>query len=260
MKGHWIVVLISITVLTAWASRALGASPSNTSQQATGAAKSAEHTAGPHDSAQKVIYRLDFSDYAGGSVEEWIESKGFKFEEAAKDRNLLALSVHYGALILEAKEQIRGFLFKESLNIEKFSKVRIEWGILKYPEGASYERQVRNEALMVYISFGHEKISSGNIILPNVPYFIGLFLCKDDKLNTPYLGRYYQEGGRFVCLDHVEPHQTIVSEFDLATAFRTYFDKDEVPPISGINLGVDTSDAGDGGKAAAYIKAIEFLS
>jgi hypothetical protein len=43
------------------------------------------------------------------------------------------------------------------------------------------------------------------------------------------------------------------------TAFRTYFAKEEVPPISAINLGVDTSDAGDGGRAAAYVKSIEFI-
>jgi hypothetical protein len=259
MKGLWIVVLVSIAMPTAWSSHAVGASRPDTSPWVTGAALAKEPTTGHRERAQKVTYRLDFSDYAGGSVEEWLESKGFKFEEAAKDRNLLGLSVQSGALVLEAKEQIRGFLYNDSLNIEEFSKVRIEWGILKYPEGASYEQQIRNEALMVYISFGREKISSGNIILPNLPYFIGLFLCKDDKLNTPYIGKHYQEGGRFVCLGHPAPQQTIISEFDLVTAFRTYFDKAEVPPISGINLGVDTSEAGDGGRAAAYIRAIEFI-
>ena len=260
MRGLWIAVLASIVMPTAWISPARGADESKVPHHFVVAAVSEGRTTEPRDGVQKVVYQLDFTDYTGDSIEAWLKSKGFKFEEAAKDPNLLALSVQNGALILEAKEQIRGFLYNNSLNIARFSKVRIEWGILKYPEGASYERHVRNEALMVYISFGHEKISSGNIILPNVPYFIGLFLCKDDKLNTPYLGRYYQEGGRFVCLGHAEPQQTVVSEFDLVTAFRAYFDKGEVPPISGINLGVDTSDAGDGGKAAAYIKAIEFLS
>ena len=110
---------------------------------------------------------------------------------------MLGLSVQNGALVLEAKEQIRGFLYNDSINIEEFSKVKIEWGILKYPEGASYEQQIRNEALMVYISFGHEKMPSGNILLPKLPYFLGLFLCTADKLNTPYIGKYYQESGRF---------------------------------------------------------------
>jgi hypothetical protein len=112
---------------------------------------------------------------------------------------------------------------------------------------------------MVYFSFGHEKLPSGLLVLPDTPYFIGLYLCKDDKLLIPYTGRYYQEGGRFVCLAHAEPHEPIVSEFDLATAFQTYFDKDEVPPITALNFGVDTSEAGDGGKASAYIRSIEFL-
>ena len=259
MKGFWIAALVSIVIPTTWISLIIGENKSNAPHHFATAAEPEGRPAEPRDGAPRVVYRLDFSDYAGGPVEEYLESKGFRFEEAAKDRNLLGLSFQNGALILEAREQIRGFLYKESLNIQKFSKVRLEWGVIKYPEGASYERHIRNEALMVYISFGNEKISSGNILLPNVPYFIGLFLCKDDKLNTPYIGRYYQEGGRFVCLGHPEPNQTIISEFDLVTAFRTYFEKSEALPISAFNFGVDTSDAGDGGKAAAYIRTLEIL-
>jgi hypothetical protein len=252
MKGLWIAVCMSIAMLTAWCSHALEASKPHPIAK--------EPADSRRDHSQKVSYRLDFSDYPGGSVEAWLDSKGFKFEEAAKDRNLLGLSAQNGALVLEAKEQIRGFLYNDSVNVEQFSKVKIEWGILKYPEGASYEQQIRNEALMVYISFGHEKLPSGNIILPKLPYFIGLFLCTGDKLQTPYIGKYYQESGRFVCLAHAEPGQNIISEFDLVTAFRDYFDKAEVPLISGINFGVDTSEAGNGGRAAAYIRAVEFTN
>ena len=259
MKILCIVALISIVVPIVWSSAVIGEGKSNAPPYLVAGVGSEGRPGEPRDGAPRVVYRLDFSDYVGGPIEAYFEAKGFRFEEAAKDPNLLALSAVNGALILEAKEQIRGFLYNESLNIEKFSKVRLEWGVIKYPEGASYERQRRNEALMVYISFGHDKISSGNLILPNVPYFIGLFLCTEDKLNTPYVGRFYQEGGRFVCLGHPKPNETIISEFDLVTAFRTYFEKDEVPPISGINFGVDTSDAGDGGKAAAYVKKVEFI-
>src|SRR5262245_14605685 len=259
MKPLWIVVIVSLVVPTLRVDLARGAGEAPPAQESTIPPAPAGQPSGLEASDQKVAFRLDFSEYGGGSLETWLESKGFKFEEAAKDPNALKLSVQDGALILEAKERLRGFLFKDSMEIKNFSKVRLEWGILKYPEGASYEKQRRNEALMVYISFGHEKIPSCMIVLSNVPYFIGLFLCKNDRLNTPYIGRYYQEGGRFVCLAHAEPQETIVSEFDLVTAFQNYFEKDEVPPISAINLGVDTSDAGDGGKAAAYVKRIEFI-
>ena len=259
MKRLWIIMMGSLLMLPLGVDLSRGAGEAPLSQKPPSPSTLPGHPSGPKASNQKAAYRIDFSDYHGGSLETWLESKGFKFEEAAKNPDALKLSVQDGALILEAKERLRGFLLKDSMDISNFSKVRLEWGILKYPEGASYEKHLRNEALMVYISFGHEKLPSGLLVLPDVPYFIGLFLCKDDKLNTPYIGRYYQEGGRFVCLAHPEPQQTVVSEFDLVTAFRTYFDKGEVPPISAINLGVDTSDAGDGGKAAAYVKSIEFI-
>jgi hypothetical protein len=259
MKILWIVALVSIVMPTVWIGHTSGAGRSAVLQPLARTAASDARTTEPRDGQPNVVYRLDFSEYPGGPVEAWLESQGFRFEEAAKHRNQLALSIQNGALILEAKDQIRGFLYKEGLNIQNFSKVRLEWGISKYPEGASYERGIRNEALMVYISFGHEKMPSGLILLPNVPHFIALFLCKDDKLYTPYLGRYYQEGGRYVCLGHAEPQQTVVSEFDLVTAFRTYFGKPEVPPITAINFGVDTSDAGDGGRAAAFIKKLEII-
>jgi hypothetical protein len=259
MKRPSMILLVLLILPALGIDRTHGASAVSPSRESTSPRAVADYPSRAVASNQNAPYKLDFSDYRGNSVETWLESKGFKFEEAAKDPTALKLSVQDGALILEAKERLRGFLFKDSMALKNVSKVRLEWGIIKYPEGASYEKQVRNEALMVYISFGHEKLPSGLLVLPDVPYFIGLYLCKDDKPNTPYIGRYYQEGGRFVCLAHAEPQQTIVSEFDLASAFRTYFEKDEVPPISGLNLGVDTSDAGDGGKAAAYVKTIEFI-
>lgn len=259
MRILWMVALVFIVMPTVWTGHIPGASRSNALQVFAGTVESEGRTTEPQHGQPNVVYRLDFSEYSGGPVEAWLEAQGFKFEEAAKHPNQLALSIQNGALILEAKDQIRGFLYKEGLNIKKFSKVRLEWGIIKYPAGASYERGIRNEALMVYMSFGHEKMPSGNILLPNVPHFIGLFLCKDDKLYTPYIGRYYQEGGRYVCLGHAEPRQTVVSEFDLVTAFRSFFDKSEVPPITGINFGVDTSDAGDGGRTAAFIRKLEII-
>src|SRR5262245_18592779 len=258
MNRFWMITILSLVMLTLGIDHTRGASDSPSSQGSPPPSRADQSPEG-ESRTQYPIYRLDCSDYQGGPAETWLESKGMRLEEAAKHPNELKLSVQDGRLVLEARERLRGFVYKDSMEIKDFSKVRLEWGVLKYPEGASYEKQIRNEALMVYLSFGHEKTPSGLFVLPDVPYFIGLFLCKDDKLHIPYLGRYYREGGRFVCLAHAEPEQTIVTEFDLPTAFRAYFDKEEVPPITAINLGVDTSDAGNGGRAAAYVKAIEFI-
>ena len=211
-----------------------------------------------NDSGQ-VAFLVDFSDYTEGSVEKWLVSKGFKFERGARDRRQLDLDINDGALVLEAKKPVRGFLVNDAVDVNKFSKVRIEWGILKYPRGASYEQGVRNEALMLYIFFGYDKVSSGSFIIPNSPYFISLFLCKEERLNHPYKGRYFHKGGRFVCVGKPKPNETVVSEFNLVEAFKTYFKKKEVPVISGITLGVDTASSGDDGKAGAFIKSVEFI-
>ena len=211
-----------------------------------------------NDGVRKTNFLINFSDYLEGSIDDWLKSKGFRFYRGAKNRTLIELSVHDGALVVKAKKPVRGYIFNESVNLKEFSKVRIEWGIIQYPKNAFYERNIRNEALIVYIFFGYKKVSSGSFVLPSCRYFIGLFLSKDDEINEPYIGKYYHEGGRFVCLGNPEPNKTVISEFDLVRAFQTYFEK-EVPVVSGISLGVDTSSSGDGGKAAAFIKRIEFI-
>ena len=259
MKGLWATLLVTLALSILASKSTFGTEAGYPESRNPVATMVAGQTRQPSDSARRVVYQLDFSEYPGGSVAEWLESKGFELRDAAKVQDELGLSIVDGALKLEAKKQLRGFIYNESLHIGQFSKVRIEWGITKFPEGASYEKHVRNEALMIYLSFGEEKMASGSILLPDLPYFIGLFLCKEDQLNTPYLGGYYHKGGRFVCVGHPKPNETIISEFDLVTAFRTYFENVAVPHISGLNFGVDTADTGDGGRAGAYIKRIEIL-
>ncbi len=208
---------------------------------------------------QKVNVLIDFSDYESGSVEQWLREKGFEFKRGAKNRKKLDLDVSEDALILEAKRRMRGFLINDGVDLEEFSTIRIEWGIIKYPEGATYEDRVNNEALMVMVFFGHDRMPSGHFAIPSSPYFIGFFLGKEEQVNKAYKGRYFNKSGRFVCLGNPEPGETVISEYDLVAAFKRKYEKDEVPLISGIALAVDTSSSDDGGKAAAFIKRIEFL-
>jgi len=204
-------------------------------------------------------YTIDFSSYKGGAVDKWLETHNFRFERDARNRTLLGLSITNGVLTLEEKGRMTGFILNDSVNLDKVTTLRINWGVAKYPQEVSYEKKLNNEALMLYIFFGMERISSGHILIPNSPYFIGLFLCQDEQVNFPYKGRYFHEAGRFVCLGKPAPGQMTVSEFDLDRAFKTYFGKKETPGITGIGFGVDTSKAGGGGSGAAFIKSIEFL-
>ena len=64
------------------------------------------------------------------------------------------MSVQEGALDLGSERATQGVSVQRIGKSKGILQVRIEWGILKYPEGASYEQHSRNEALMVYISFG----------------------------------------------------------------------------------------------------------
>jgi hypothetical protein len=210
-------------------------------------------------SASKRTWVIDFAEYAGGPIEAWLHTKGFRLEHGAEDPTSLALSHKAGALVFEAKQPVRGFVVNDEVTLEHVSTVRITWGRMKYPTNASYARQINNEALMLYISFGQDDLPSGHALIPARPYFIGVFLGQEEQLNTPYQGKYFHEGGRFVCLGHPQPYETVTSEFDLRTAFHTYFDQADVPMISGISLGVDTFASGEGGTAAAYIHRIELL-
>ena len=221
--------------------------------------KSSSSSKPESNTSQKNTFLIDFSDYEEGPIEEWLEKKGFELQEAAKNRKELDLDVDEGALFLEAKKPLRALIIKDFVDSGKYSRIKIEWGAVKYPRGASYEGKVNNEALLILVFFGEEKISSGHLAIPDSPYFIGLFLGRHDKLKKAYKGKYYHEGGRFVCLGNPKPGETVISEFDLANAFKGYFKKDEVPNISGVALEIDTTSSDDDGRAVAFIHSIEFL-
>jgi hypothetical protein len=258
MKGIPSIVLVGILSLTT--SNVEWSIPRAFSTIRAGRAVPATAVPPPADHGwPQVVWHIDFSDYVEGSIEAWLQAKGFQLEHGAQDPDLLALSIREGALVVETKAPVKGFLVNQDVQLPKVSTVRIHWGIIKYPKHASYERHVHNEALMLYIFFGRDKLPSGHVAIPALPYFIGLFLGQEEQLNTPYQGRYFHEGGRFVSVGHPHPHETVISEFNLTAAFQAYFAKDDVPMISGLTLGVDTFRSGDGGKAAAYVHRIEFL-
>jgi len=138
---------------------------------------------------------------------------------------------------------------------EKAKKIKIVWGVENFPKGANYEKHINNEAIMVYVYFGEKKLSSDSIFIPNSPYFIGLFLGKDEKTDTPFIGNHFKQGGRFMCLANPKLNETVRSEFDLDKAFKKCFgEKMDVPPISGIALEVETSNTTP---SRAFIKSIE---
>lgn len=209
----------------------------------------------------KVVHVVRFTDYDVGPVEDWLQRKGFQFKLDARRRDKIDLSVGEKGLVLEAKRRAFGVMPNETVNLSEFTYVEIDWGVDKFPAGASYEQGARNEALMVMFFLGDERQPSGSFFIPDTPYFIGLFLCHgDDRTGHPYVGPYFEKGGRYVCVDRPTDGQLVTTRFDLLEAYRTYFDKerDDDPAISGISLALDTQKASDGGRSSAFIREIRF--
>ncbi|GAB6905214.1 hypothetical protein JCM12296A_10490 [Desulfosarcina cetonica] len=207
----------------------------------------------------RPVHIVRFNDYASGSEEDWLLGKGFQFEQDAKRRNYIDLEVADDRLIIEAKRPAFGILTNETVNVPTFSSVEIDWGVNTFPEGASYEQGIRNEAIMVIFFLGDERQPSGALFIPDCPYFVALFLCHgDDRVTHPYVGSYFKKSGRYVCGDRPAIGQVITTRFDLLAAYRSYFDKegDDDPAISGIALALDTKKAAGAGRSSAFIREI----
>ncbi len=199
---------------------------------------------------------VDLTDFRGGSVYEWLQAKGFKIEQDAKDPHKIALVADTRGLGLQTLRPAMGLLTNTRVNPNAYSTVEIEWGVAQHPAGASYERRVNNEAIMVHVFFGAAKRASGSMFAPNLPAFLGLFLCANDRVGVPYVGRYYKEAGRYICTDRAEPQRALITRFDLRQGFRAAFGADLRDAVSGFAVEVDTSSSK--GPSQAFVKRITF--
>ena len=205
-----------------------------------------------------VAYAVDFKGYMSGSVLEWLGGKKFVAKQDADNQSKIVLSIHDEALVLEAKQRTLGLLLNET-DVPGPGRIRIEWGVDAFPQGVSYDTGIRSEPIMVYTFFGKKKISSGSLLVPDSPYFIGLFLCEAGRTDHPYTGRYFKAGGRYVCVNVAKIGERVVSAFDLGNAAKDYFKLSEIPPISGFAIGIDTDKAKGSATAKSYVRKIEYL-
>ena len=74
-----------------------------------------------------LIYSVDFSGFPGGSVLDWLGTKGFVAKQDAGNAGRIALSVVDGAVVLEAKRRALGLLINET-DLPSATRIRIEWG------------------------------------------------------------------------------------------------------------------------------------
>jgi hypothetical protein len=209
-------------------------------------------------SAGEIVYDISFAGYTGGPVLQWLAQKGFVPKRDADSQRSVVFSIVDKSLVLETKRRAAGLLLNEK-DVLGYSRIKIEWGVEAFPAGASYLNGVRSESVMVIVFFGNQKLPSGSLLIPDSPYFIGLFLCNSDPIDHAFDGRYFKAGGRYVCVDHVAAGQTVVSDYPIADAFRRMFAKTEVPPVSGIGISIDTESTKGNGIAKGFVREIEFV-
>jgi hypothetical protein len=211
--------------------------------------------------ANEVIHRFDFGADPNTPARNVLEGRSFAVKKDATDGDKIHLYHTADALHIQVNSPSFGMIAHEQ-DIPGANHVRLHWGISSYPQGASYEHGIDNEAIMVYVFFGHEKYSSGSMFVPDSPYFIGFYLCskESDRMEQPYAGHYYKKTGSFICVDHPGEGTTAVSEVNLAEEFKKSFGLTAIPAVSGISIEVDTTASKNDGKAAAFLQRIEFLN
>jgi hypothetical protein len=212
----------------------------------------------PARAADSVIYSVDFSGYSGGSVLRWLASKEFLPQQDANNGRRVVYSILHNDLVLETRSRAFAVLFNET-DVRDYSRIRIEWGVDAFPAGASYAGGVRSEAIMVYVFFGKERHASGSLLIPDSPYFLGLFLCESDATDKPFRGRYYHAIGRYICVDRPSLGVPVTTDFPIAEAFTRVFGQNPPPDISGFGIAIDTANLRGNGVAKSLIRKIEFV-
>ncbi len=208
----------------------------------------------------RVALAIDFGIEEDHSVYQWFHDSNFELGMDADERDKIEFFRANGALHIVTREPAFGMAVRR-LEVPNARALRLHWGVSDYPEGVSYQHGIDNEAIMVYVVFGHEELPSGEIFVPDSPYFIGFYLCPPgtDAIAQPYKGHHYEKTGRYVCVDHPLEGDVAINEVDLDEAFRNSFGKEANLPITGISIEVDTTDADNDGHAAAFLRRLEFL-
>ncbi len=217
-------------------------------------------SAAPGDVEHEVVFELDFTTPAGLEADNWLEQAGFELKRHAADPDRIEFQHRDESVHVLVKQPSFGLAVRP-LSLPGADRLRLYWGVSEFPAGASYQHGVDNEAIMVYVFFGEERLPSGEFLIPDSPYFIGFYLCPVgvDEVEVPYVGHHYEKTGRYVCVGHPPEGETVVSEIHLDEEFLHSFGLETMPPVSGISIEVDTTDSDNDGHAAAFIERLQFL-
>ncbi len=206
-----------------------------------------------------VLHTIDFSKQEDGDATNWLKNNGFKFR-------VKGISPRFSnkRLLMETEEQKTVYISK-TIEVKSAKRVRVYWGVERYPEGADWENGVFRVPIAVMISFGYQKIESGaffpkTLFVKNAPRFISLFLGEKEQEGLAYTATYYKKGGRYFCKPcGISPGQNVViTDFNLEEAFLKEFKLPKMPPVTSFGFQMNTKNTIGGAKA--FLVKVEFLS
>jgi len=112
----------------------------------------------PSDAAAAPLHTIDFSGQPDGPAEEWLKQQGFTFRLDADD-----LQPHFkdNRLVLHTSRRKAG-LFELPLHMSQVKRIRIYWGVERYPRGADWSQGITAVPIAVMTTFGTKRIKSGS--------------------------------------------------------------------------------------------------
>ena len=81
----------------------------------------------PRTIAHKSTPAIDFTDFIHGSVEEWLQGKGFVLQKDARLPGKIKLSADEGRLVFHANTKVFGLIMNKGLDIRRYRSIRIDW-------------------------------------------------------------------------------------------------------------------------------------
>lgn len=209
---------------------------------------------------ERIVHTINFSNVQEGDAKKWLVDQGYALKLEAK---YLDMQFKNNRLKIESEDEIAGLVvlkLKKTNWLYDISRIDIEWGVNKHPEGAGWELGYNKVSIALMFFFGEETVSSG---LPfginSAPYFISPFIGNHEVEGKTYTGKLYKKGGRYVCVAVTEGRgELIKSSLQIDPRYLNEFEKETIPAITGIAFQMNTQDTESG--ASAFIKKITFIS
>ena len=201
--------------------------------------------------SEDILYELSMENAANeaDNPSDWFSGKGFESKFAEK----VSLSFDNGGITFETRRSAIAVWGKKQ-NVAGANRVRIVWGVTKYPYGANYEKRKAHAAINLNVAFGTKTYSSGSPFVPAAPYFFSLFPGKSEPLGKFYVHKYWSKTSRHVCVSSgADTKEIITTEFDLKKNFKMVWGGD-MPDVSGFLIAINSNK-----KSGAFIQKIQFL-